>query len=290
MMEFREINYEEDLDGIIQLLNANFPTTHTKEAFMWKHYENPFGKSYGLLATNNGRIVGLRMFMRWEFVCDYRIIKAIRPVDTCTDHDYRGQGLFKKLTLQGLENVKAENELIFNTPNSNSKPGYLKMGWEEIAKTFEYRIGMLNFFKNAGNFESITSEEIEFKQSWLINDHCQTNISKQYLKWRYKNSDYKIARSEKGAIIVYKFTSLKKINTIILIDSFGDKLEVNQLLNSVGSRNSIKIIYFLNNNKSKAFKFLFTYSRGNQVVVCKSDTHGVGQKINFSLGDLEGKL
>ncbi|TQI70424.1 acetyltransferase (GNAT) family protein [Gramella sp. Hel_I_59] len=289
-MEFREINYEEDLDSIIQLLNANFPTTHTKEAFIWKHYENPFGKSYGLLAVDKDRIVGLRMFMRWEFICDNQVIKAIRPVDTCTDHDYRGQGLFKKLTLEGLDNVKAENELIFNTPNSNSKPGYLKMGWKEIENTFEYRIGMLNFFKNAVNFETITSEEIEFKQSWLMNNQCQTNISNHYLKWRYRNSDYKIARSETGAIIVYRFTSLKKINTIILIDSFGDKLEVNKLLNSVGSRNSIKIIYFLNNNKSKAFKFLFTYSRGNQVVVSKDDVCDISQKINFSIGDLEGKL
>jgi len=290
MLEFREIDYVKDLDGIIKLLNANFPTTHTKEAFIWKHYQNPFGKSYGLLAVDKGRIVALRMFMRWEFICETRVIKAIRPVDTCTDHDYRGQGLFKKLTLQGLENVKTENELIFNTPNSNSKPGYLKMGWKEIENTFEYKIGLLNFFKNAENFETISSKQIEFKKSWLENDQCQTNISQQYLNWRYENSDYKIAKSEKGAIIVYKFTSLKKISTIILIDSFGEQKEVNKLLHSVSSKNSIKVIYFLNNSKSKAFKFLFKYSRGNQIVVNKSDKHNISQKINFSIGDLEGKL
>ena len=38
-----------------------------RQFFRWKHLENPFGRSFMLVAETDGRIVGLRAFMRWEF-------------------------------------------------------------------------------------------------------------------------------------------------------------------------------------------------------------------------------
>ncbi|MDT0689822.1 GNAT family N-acetyltransferase [Salegentibacter sp. F188] len=290
MLKFRKIDYDKDVDEIIKLLNANFETDHTKEAFLWKHFENPFGQSYGLLAVDNHRIVGLRMFMRWEFLCDNKVIKAIRPVDTCTDHDYRGKGLFKKITLQGLENIKEEYDLVFNTPNENSKPGYLKMGWKPIDGNFSYKVGLINFLKGAENFEEITSKEMDFQKSWLEELSCQTNISKDYFTWRYADQQYKIAKFKDGGTIVYKLTKLKGIKSIILVDSFGGKQKSTQRLISVCSKNKAKAVYFLDNEKNKHLKFLLKFDRGSQAVVSKDDEIGVSGKIAFSVGDLEGRI
>jgi hypothetical protein len=289
-MEFREINYREDVDEIIDLLNANFETNHTKEAFLWKHFDNPFGRSYGLLAVDDHKIVALRMFMRWEFYCDNKIIKAIRPVDTCTDHAYRGKGLFKKITLQGLENIKDEYDLIFNTPNENSKPGYLKMGWKEVEGNFNYKVGVLNLFKRTQDYRNIPSGEIEFEKVWQQENTCSTNITERYLKWRYSDPEYKIAEFGKKGIVVYKLTNLKGIKTLVLIDTFGDKALFDHWLVSICKKNNAKAVYFLDNSKNKDLKFLFTLSRNNQTVVSKDDQHHISEKIRFSVGDLEGKL
>ncbi len=102
------------------------------EFFRWKHLENPFGRSFMLVAEDAGRVVGLRAFMRWRFAHDAGEVRAARAVDTATHPDYQGRGIFTRLTLAALEELRGDVDLIFNTPNEKSLPGYLKMGWEVV--------------------------------------------------------------------------------------------------------------------------------------------------------------
>lgn len=78
-------------------------------------------------------IIGVRLFMRWRFVGLGRAWSAVRAVDTATHPDHQGRGIFKSLTLHALEAVKEEGvDFVFNTPNNQSRPGYLKMGWQDV--------------------------------------------------------------------------------------------------------------------------------------------------------------
>jgi glycosyltransferase involved in cell wall biosynthesis/GNAT superfamily N-acetyltransferase len=105
------------------------------QLFRWKHETNAFGPSPTWVATDGDRIVGVRIFMRWEFVRGGQVLRAVRAVDTATDPDYQGRGLFTALTLHALDEVRAEGvDFVFNTPNSQSRPGYLKMGWREVGR------------------------------------------------------------------------------------------------------------------------------------------------------------
>lgn len=99
--------------------------------FRWKHRENPFGESYGWVAVADGRVIAFRAFMPWEFrASDGRVYRAARAVDTVVDESYRRLGLFRQLTMAGVEHLAASGiEFVFNTPNANSRPGYLSMGW-----------------------------------------------------------------------------------------------------------------------------------------------------------------
>jgi GNAT superfamily N-acetyltransferase len=97
--------------------------------FRWKHFENPFGDSLMLLAETDNRVVGLRAFMRWRFTIGDRQLTAARAVDTATHPQYQGQGIFSRLTLTAIELLRGEADVVFNTPNEKSLPGYLKMGW-----------------------------------------------------------------------------------------------------------------------------------------------------------------
>ncbi|MFI9787551.1 GNAT family N-acetyltransferase [Kitasatospora sp. NPDC051984] len=129
-----------DVPMVLELLTASLaggPTgRRSAEFFDWKHRANPFGSSPGLVAVApDGRIVGVRLFLRWSWLSARgREVAAVRPVDTATHPDFQKRGIFRRLTMELLEQVAGEAELVFNTPNGNSLPGYLRMGWRELGR------------------------------------------------------------------------------------------------------------------------------------------------------------
>lgn len=112
------------------------PDDPSERFFGWKHDENPFGASPAWLAhASDGRLAGVRVFMRWRFVHRGQALSAVRAVDTATDPDFQGRGIFTKLTLGALPELLDEGvDLVFNTPNDKSRPGYLKMGWVALGR------------------------------------------------------------------------------------------------------------------------------------------------------------
>lgn len=124
---------------VLPLLGASLgwvPDDVHADFFRWKHRENPFGASPAWVALDDGRIVGLRTFLRWEFEdAGCAIRHAVRAVDTATHPDHQGRGIFRLLTMHGLEELAAGGlDFVFNTPNEQSRPGYLKMGWEVVGR------------------------------------------------------------------------------------------------------------------------------------------------------------
>lgn len=131
---------EQDLAPTLETLRLALGETplleRTPEWFGWKHFENPFGRSLLVVAEANGRIAGLRAFMRWELSTpDGGTLRCVRAVDTATHPDYVRRGVFRKLTLEALDLARADGvDLVFNTPNQKSGAGYLKMGWSEVGR------------------------------------------------------------------------------------------------------------------------------------------------------------
>lgn len=105
--------------------------------FRWKHDENPFGRSPAWVAESGGRIAGFRTFLRWQFVHGQstETLDVVRAVDTATDPDFQGRGIFRDLTMAAIEELEGQGvDAVFNTPNDKSRPGYLKMGWVELGR------------------------------------------------------------------------------------------------------------------------------------------------------------
>jgi hypothetical protein len=100
--------------------------------FRWKHLENAFGPSPAWVAVDGDRVVAVRYLMRWEFEQDGARRRAVRAVDTATHPDFQGRGLFRRLTLGAVDELAGDVEFVFNTPNDQSRPGYLKMGWQLV--------------------------------------------------------------------------------------------------------------------------------------------------------------
>ena len=129
-----------DLEQVLEVLRLSLGEPaglrRTNELFAWKHFENPFGRSLLLVAAADGRIAGFRAFMRWRLQGPAGdTLNCVRAVDTATHPAFQRRGVFRLLTLAGIDEATAEGvDLIFNTPNEKSGAGYLTMGWKEIGQ------------------------------------------------------------------------------------------------------------------------------------------------------------
>lgn len=174
----------------------------------WKHRRNAFGKSMEWVAVVEGRVVGYRAFLRWEFTDGDRLFRAVRAVDTATDPAQQGKGIFQQLTLQGLEAARADGvDFVFNTPNDKSRPGYLKMGWQLVgALTPRLRPrsvatipSVLRGRRPAGHWAERSDVGMRSEQAFAdegLTDqllasssasrgHLTTRRSAEFLRWRY---------------------------------------------------------------------------------------------------------
>jgi GNAT superfamily N-acetyltransferase len=131
-----------DEPAILELLRLTLgektTTRKTGEYWRWKHVLNPFGASYSVCAEEpvSHDLAGLRILMPWRFLDDDgTAYRAARPVDTATHPSYQRRGIFSALTRYTIRELKHEGvAFFFNTPNANSLPGNLKMGWRVVAR------------------------------------------------------------------------------------------------------------------------------------------------------------
>jgi len=125
-----------DEEQIVDLLRVSMKMHEFPDLqgfWRWKHYENPFGESPGLVAVGDEQVVGVRVFLRWEWCAGTQVYRAVRCVDTATHPDWGRRGIFERLTTGMLEQLPGLGvDFIFNTPNQYSMPGYLKMGWVQV--------------------------------------------------------------------------------------------------------------------------------------------------------------
>ncbi len=200
-MQIREAT-ELDIPEILEVLKASLGETSSKKTeavWRYKHVDNPFGKSLVLVAVENDEIIGVRALMRWKWQLGKQVFSAFRAVDTATHPQHQGKGVFKKLTLKAIEMAKENgDDFIFNTPNSQSLPGYLKMDWKEVGK-LKIRVKPANPLNwlNTGKSYTVNNTCVEDQLANLVLDYntikagenklC-TLKSPEYLFWRYENN------------------------------------------------------------------------------------------------------
>lgn len=218
-MNVRE-SKKEDVPQITALLQASLGESllkKTERTWHFKHLQNPFGVSKVLLAEKDNTLIGARALMQWRWQLGKQVWTAYRAVDTATHPNHQGKGIFKKLTLQLVDNIQQLGEcFVFNTPNEQSRPGYLKMGWEVVGNikvalvpTFVYSIRYL--FTKRINTTIISTDRLEVLCSeHNINLSNQNKLftpkSSQYLQWRYEENplqSYFIFTTENCFVTMY---------------------------------------------------------------------------------------
>jgi GNAT superfamily N-acetyltransferase len=311
-MIFRKAK-EDDSPNVVSLLKLSLGESlvkKTDQIWNFKHHLNPFGKSFVLLAEENERLIGLRAFMQWNWQIGTKIWQAYRAVDTATHPDFQGKGVFKQLTLTALKEVGSKNDcFIFNTPNNNSKPGYLKMGWTIVDKiklavvpSFLYW-PMIFFSKPKFLENSITDTQLE-KLCQIYNDNLEkryllfTPKSVDYIRWRYDKNpiqEYLIVSNASWYIAFYvkkhKYFNELRVAEMICVNEEFDKYEIRKVLLKMAFERGCLVITSMN----KTLFALAIYGNYGPHLTFKDLTSGgelESYKNNISnwsyqLGDLE---
>ena len=221
-----------DVPGVLELARRALGWNDDDARFLeWKHFQNAFGESPMWVAESGGAIVGFRTFLRWELITPSgRVLRAVRAVDTATDPAFQGRGIFTTLTLAAIDELRDEGiDLVFNTPNEKSRPGYLKMGWSEVGRLpTEVRPNHWRFpFAVAGARQAAARDAVPTD----VGDPASTALTAtgalttllaslsparglstrrtpEYLAWRYGNPDlgYRVVRdgSTEQGIAVFR--------------------------------------------------------------------------------------
>ena len=260
-MDHPEVEYRaytrEDEEQILDLLRVAMK----QEAFpdlagfwRWKHYDNPFGESPGMVAIGDGKVVGLRVFLRWEWRVGPTTFRAVRAVDTATHPEWKRHGIFEHMTTAMIERLTADGvDFIFNTPNQYSMPGYLKMGWTlvgrlplrirpqrptRLAKVAAQRSGLggataiLETVDNSAVLDVLRQDEVRHLVDRAGHAAAQrqdrnvfeTAKTQAYLEWRYGQNRwyaYKAAfrmKGDSGALVICRTSRRGALDELLVTD------------------------------------------------------------------------
>ncbi len=268
----------DDLPEILALLGSNLSdtgvTAKTEAFWSWKHVEPPAGPSIVYVATaeETGGIVGLRAVMRVALSApDGELVRAVRPVDTVTHSGWQRRGIFSKLTLSLIDGLRdGPIAMLFNTPNENSLPAYLKLGWQ-VAQVDSIRVRpAMNPFKvwrnfkpsadsaaqtrhmrnglriSIGRFADLAESDreqmlraCETYESQRASKGLRTRRNAETLAWRYAHptADYRVLQIRRGdsdlpvAAAFFRYESRKGVRGVLLTDFFcGREVSFRELL------------------------------------------------------------
>ena len=293
-MKLRAFDYDQDLETVIGLFQNGLSRTGDRAWFDWKHRDNPFGRSPGYVAELEGRIVAARFFLRWRFRDRDRVVSAIRPVDTVVHPSARRRGIFTKLTLYGLEQIPEEQrELVFNTPNRNSLPGYLKMGWEVQGPplAYSYRPMLPLLLTNQVHVHDTLPSGPTPHPRFAA--RLATDADTAFISWRYSRPPYRFATyaDARPALLVYRMLHMKGLPVLSVSDYVGEPDLQHALVKGAAAREHSPLIHCLADDTAwPAGNQGLRLRRGESLVAIRGTTELLQQAYRFSPGDLEDIL
>jgi len=144
------------IEDFIKVKGEVFNRDFNYKDFEVKYLNNIYGPSVVVLAYFEDECIGIRAFWR----NDLSVTESYQPCDTGVLLNYRGMGVFSRMTKAALKKVN-DKVYIYNFPNDNSLEAYKKIGWG-ISEHKKYRV--FNSFKDVNLIDMIESKYLE----WLL--------------------------------------------------------------------------------------------------------------------------
>lgn len=127
---------QDDLALFRACFAKNSPRPRSLEQLRWQYVDNPTGRLYVDLAEapEGGRLAAVYASMPGTLRLGGQRRLGLQSLDTLTDEDFRGQGLFLRLARSTFARAEADGvALIYGFPNGNSAHGFFqKLGWTSL--------------------------------------------------------------------------------------------------------------------------------------------------------------
>lgn len=297
---FRKIDFEKDSKAVVNLINENLKSGFTGDILKWKHLYGAFGPSYNVIAVDGEKIVAVVFAMRYNYINGKgELIKGIRTFDGCTDSNYRGKGIFKKLMRACVDKFSMDYQFLMANPNEASFAEHIKLGYVEPDFEYYYRFGFVNPFGTnyVGNIQDFkkTPPNKNFYNTELIykGEQFITGNNLRFLNWRYQPENYivkKIIIDKIETYISYRKIKKKGLSVLVLCDFYGNKKYLENIVRTICKVERTYFIYYLDNSMNKNLNLVFSRRDKRAVIVFKLNNFELPTNLMVSLGDLEGRL
>lgn len=120
-----------DHQRLLQFLMEAYPALGWSQAFMdWQYYQNPSGNARSWMAFDGEAVVANYTAVPHRMWVNERFTTGWRAQDVITHPDYRGLGLYAKLSDAAVKGLHVSAfPLNFTFPNENSHAGFIKRNW-----------------------------------------------------------------------------------------------------------------------------------------------------------------
>lgn len=236
-----ELATDEDMAEVLALLQKSFASVQRSSTvergagfWHWKYRSSPFGQASIQVMRIDGRIAATGCLWPMTLFWKDQKIRALQPCDTAVHPDFRRQGLFGQLN-NARKALAAETnvDLIFNFPNANSLPGYIKSGWQHLGRV----PWLVRVIKPAAvlrdRFHPGQSSALDIPADYRLTEPVASEIVPQapdasdrvalerpedYWKWRFcehPNRQYGFVRSGSEAGDLAVFTLSRKASGLV---------------------------------------------------------------------------
>jgi GNAT superfamily N-acetyltransferase len=191
------------------------------EFFAWKTARCPFGASRSWVVESDGELVGFTAQLPWRMRIADRMLLAIRGTDLAVHPAHRGRGVAQELLRVAMVEQREDIELSWNNPNTLSRKSVLKVGRRKAlfvprfirvgaapARTLSRALGRGKRTPAAFEIVAPTAAEVLRDEAFLAlllermpraGSRYATELSVEYLRWRYAFDDYRAIRVGSGA-------------------------------------------------------------------------------------------
>ena len=177
-MEFRQARCDDAaLQEYLVFFQRCFPhARHYSIAYLrWLYRENPTGSVFGYDAYDGGRLAAHYVCIPTPLRIEGATVPGALSLDTATDPEYQGRGLFTKLATRTYErSAELGHRAVIGVANRNSTPGMVRRLGFQLVSPLDAQIGIGSL--DVGDW-NVVEAGTTLRRSW----------TPELLSWRLHN-------------------------------------------------------------------------------------------------------
>lgn len=258
----------QNIDLFCNLYNKTFTAVVNREIVEQRFLENPYDDLLMYVAIEEGRIVANYSALPLRVVVDGIERKAAIAVNTMTDSDYTGRGLFTTLAKALYEDLEKKGyAFIMCFPNyMSNRILNTRLGWKTVYEVPTLKLSIASFGEVTIDTKAVLSQPNEGFCEEKNENRVYVKMSSEYMTWRFtKNKDkhYKVLFADNDNWLIYQFYN-NEINITII--SCTDRMKEKALIQRV-----------ISIGKCKKYDYITTWCMVN------TETHSFLEKLGFRL-------